>query len=56
MEVSLFTACFFSFVIFYDDVTLKVVEMIYFRKKFLKGMVDAFHVIQLLGLNQNLIL
>ena len=40
-----FTVCFFSFVIFYDDVILKVVELIDFRKKFLKGMVDAFYVI-----------
>ena len=37
------TVCFLSFVIFYDDVTLKVVEIIDFRKKFLKGMVDAFY-------------
>ena len=37
------TVCFFSFVIFYDDVTLKVVEIIDFRKKFLNGMVDAFY-------------
>ena len=52
-----YTVCFFSFVIFYDDVTLKVVEIIDFCKKFLKGMVDAFYVIQLPGLfYQNLIL
>ena len=38
---------FFSLVIFYDDVILKVVEIIDFRKKFLNGMVDAFYVIQL---------
>ena len=38
------TVCFFSFVIFYDNITLiKVVERIDFRKKFLKGMVDAFY-------------
>ena len=36
---------FVSFVIFYDDVILKIVEIIDFRKKFLKGMVDAFYVI-----------
>ena len=39
------TVCFFLFVIFYDDVILKVVEIIDFRKKFLKGMLDAFYVI-----------
>ena len=38
-----YTVCFFSFVIFYDDVTKKVVEIIDFRKTFLGGMVDAFH-------------
>ena len=36
------TVCFFSFVIFYDNVTLKVVEIIDFCKKNLKGKVDAF--------------
>ena len=36
---------FVSFVIFYDDVILKIVEIIDFRKKFLKGTVDAFYVI-----------
>ena len=36
---------FVSFVIFYDDVILEIVEIIDFRKKFLKGMVDAFYVI-----------
>ena len=39
------TVYLFSFVIFYDNVILKVVEIIDFRKKFLKGMVDAFYVI-----------
>ena len=38
------TVCFFSFVIFYDDVTKKVAEIIDFRKKSLKGRVDAFYV------------
>ena len=36
---------FVSFVIFYDDVILKIVEIIDFRKKFLNGMVDAFYII-----------
>ena len=40
---------FFSLVIFYGDITLKVVEIFDFRKKFIKGMVDAFYVIQLPG-------
>ena len=37
------TVCFFSFEIFYDDVNPKVFEIIDLRKKFLKGMVDAFY-------------
>ena len=37
------TVCFFSFVIYYDNVNLKVVEIIDFRKKFPKGIVDAFY-------------
>ena len=37
------TVCFFSFVIFYNDETQKVVEIIDFRKKFQGGMVDAFY-------------
>ena len=40
-----FWQSFFSFVIYYDDVNLKVVEIIDFRKKFPKGMVNAFYVI-----------
>ena len=40
-----FTVCFFLIVIFYDDVILKVVHIIDFRKKFPKGMVNAFYVI-----------
>ena len=37
------TVFFFSFVIFYDDVTKKVIEIIDFRKKFLEGIVNAFY-------------
>ena len=39
------TVCFFSFVIYYDDVNLKVVEIVNFRKKFPEGIVDTFYVI-----------
>ena len=43
MNDETFTVCFFTFVIFYDDVTLKVVEIIDFCKKFLKGLLNAFY-------------
>ena len=44
MNLGVYTVCFISFVIFYDDVTLELFVITDFRKKFLKGMVDAFYV------------
>ena len=41
--IGYYTVCFFSFVIFYDDITEKVIKIIDFRKKFLEGIVDAFY-------------
>ena len=36
------TVCFFSFGIFYDDITQKVLKIIEFGKKFLKDIGNAF--------------
>ena len=43
LKLNFFIVCFFLSVIFYDDVTQKVVEIIDFCKKFQGGMVDRFY-------------
>ena len=42
-DLYIYTVCFFSFVIFYDDITQKVLEIIVFWKKFLKDIGNAFY-------------
>ena len=44
------TVCFFSFGIFYDDVTPRVLEIIEFWKKFLEDIGNAFYDVKFAGL------
>ena len=50
MGLSWCTVCFFSFGIFYDDVTPRVLEIIEFWKKFLEDIGNAFYDVKFAGL------